>query len=325
MALLDTTAELKLHNSAITGDLEISNIQSFIDDAIEQHTVPAIGRTQFNTLVDGKAGYAAGSVQATLIKLLQKSVTAFAIALYTNDGAVEISDAGIHVTKSEKRLPASDKKILALRRQNMQAGYFALEIALIYAEDNKATFTDYAASDERLKNLAGYINASSDFPQTIPVSAELYARIRAIQLRVEVDLIDTILGDTIADDLRAHIIAGALTNPETELLKKVRNALAPLTLAEAIPYQLVSIDPTGAYVFSDTVGGISGNVENRTPAELQKLQIVMNRLACDGERNRERLRLWLTANKADFETYTESTAAVMAEINKDVDGNVYFM
>lgn len=325
MALFDNITEVKRHNSAVTGDLGLTNIQSFIDDAVNSHVIPKIGRAQYNALITGKGGFASDSIQMTMLLLIQKAVASFTIAYYSANGAVEISDAGIHVTKTEKRLPASDKKILALRRQNLTAGYAALEMAVIYAEGNKGTFTQYAASDERPINLSGYINTSVEFPQTIQIDAELYSRVRSIQLKVEEDLIDTILGTTVAETLRDHILNGGLLDPEKELLKKIRRALAPLTIAEAIPYQLVSLDPTGAYVFSDTVGGISGNVENRTPAELQRLQVTMNKLSMDGEKYKESLRLWMNDNIDSFTGYTASTAASMADINKNVDGNVYFM
>ncbi len=324
MALLDSIEEIKRHNSAVSGDLDLINIQSFIDDAENQHLIPAIGRGQYNAILTGKSGFSEDSKEQTLLLILQKAAVNFAFGYYTNFGAVEISNAGIHVSKADKRLPASDKKVLALRRQSMTGGYAALELAVLFLEQNIDDFPTYKGSPEHHNNRSGYINSSGEFPQDLVVSAELYQRLRGIQLKMEEDYIDVVLGTSIANAVRAQILENSIEEKYVPVLQKVRRALASLTLANPLSFQLVSIDPTGTYVFSDTVGGISGNVENRTPADLDRLKITMNKLRQEANADLERLRIYLNENKGQFESYTESTASVMATINDNPDLNVYF-
>src|SRR5690606_36293899 len=115
--------------------------------------------------------------ESALLLLLQKAAVNFALGYYVNSGAVNISNAGITVTKSDKRLPASDKKLVALRRDCFESAYGALEKAVDYLESNLADFTEYAGSDEYKANRAYFINNSKDFQSNgvnIGNSAQLY-------------------------------------------------------------------------------------------------------------------------------------------------------
>lgn len=325
MALIDNNTELKRHNSSITGQLNIASIQSFLDDADNKYLIPSIGRAQFDDIVTSKPTIVAGSSKETLLLALQKAAVNFAIAEYSDFGAVQITNSGIGVVKTDNVLPASDKKLMKLRQQSERAGFAALELAVDFAEEHLSDFPLYAASDEHLANRSLFINSSREFPQKLPVAPDLFAGLKAIIAKVEDEYLLPLLGEDLFADIKEKILAKSLQEIDRELLRKIRIAVGSLAIAEGIPYRLVSFDGTGTYVKSETVGGISGNVENRNPAEIERLQYTMNKLVKDGCEDLERLRKWLNTHAVNYPTYTKSTSDVLNQVNDDPSSPVYFL
>lgn len=306
MALIDTNTELKRHNSSVTVSLDVASLQSFLDDAINKHIVPAVSREVYDLLLP--KNFAAGSAEETILLLVQKSAVNFAIAYYTDFGAVLLSNSGAQVAKSNNLLPASDKKILQLRRQSMSSGYTSLELAVEFLEKNLTAFTTaYQASEAHAENRSRYINSSLEFNKACPkqIDAQLFSAVKSVQGEVEDREILAVLGEDLADRIRGKILNGGASEIELKLIRKIQKALAPLAMAGAIPYNMITMDASGIYQLSDTVGGISGNVENRAPASEKALQAAMVRLISSGESALQDLRTFLADNAAEFqEDYT---------------------
>lgn len=303
MALIDNMKELKKHNSSLTAGVELANLQSFIDDAINFKIVPAIGYNQLSSLVTNKPTLS--DSQARAIDLIQKSVTGFAIANYTDNGSVEIRNTGISVVRSEKSAPASDKKLMQLRKSNLQSAYNALELLVNYLEENITlpVFADYATSDNHKENRSLFINTSAEFQKAgvqINNDAQLYQNLRVYQGNAEETYIIPLIGETTANAIYAEILSNTLTVPNKALLKKIHKALVSFTMSEAIPYKAVTIDSTGVFQLSETVGGISGNVENRSTATDRQLSPIMNAFKIRGEQELETMRKFLVDNATDY-------------------------
>jgi len=317
--LIDNPEEIKKHNSAVGAQVEMANVKSYLDDAINNYLIPAIGYATFTALVALKSSDPSDK-EKRAIDLLQKSAIGFMIYNWADQGAVQISNSGIHVYKGANQLPASDKKIMALKKQNIAAGYNALEMAVSFLEDHLEDFPAYAGSSERSANLALLINTSAEFQNAgvdIRKDARLYQTLRITQRNVEDSLIEPTLGE-IKQALHLGIIAKNLSAVQIELLKKVRKAVAFYTMAEAIPDMAISIDSTGIYELSETVGGISGNVENRSSAGDKRLAIAMSSFYAKAEAQMENIRKYLVAHAGDF------AYAVPEEVNINQPGsNVY--
>lgn len=326
MALIDTTEELKKHNSSITRGLEVASLQSFLADAYNMKIIPAIGRAQFNALVEGKAGFAAGSNEEALLHLVQKAAANFAVGFYVAYGSVLLNNSGAQVSTSATMRPASDKKLIQLRRQSIADGHTALEMAVEFLEENLVSFPLYRDAAVHHQNRALFINSSTEFNaiSTIRVDAQLFESLRNYQRGIEWDQIRSLLGETLFDALKAKVVAGDLTDDEKALLTRIQRALAPLTVAEAIPYKQITIEAGGIFQLSDTVGGISGNVENKNPANESAVQGAMVRLISKGESELESLRRWLNANQAKFSDYVVQKTA--GEVNVNTPGNgLYYL
>jgi len=321
MNLLNSIDEIKLHNSAISNQLDLENLQSYIDDAINQKIVPAIGHSQFVDL-ENLRDSGTNPKQARLIQLLQKAIVGFMIFNWADQGAVEFSNLGIHVAKSDKKLPASDKKIISLKKQNVQAGFFNLEMAITFLEENIDDFPIYKVGSEHLENRSLLINTSAEFQRSgvnINNDPRLYQTLRVYQSGMESTFIEPLLGFTIKESLHTGILNNSLDQIHRELLRRVQKAVAYYTIYDAIPFMAISIDSSGIFQLSDSVGGISGNVENRSAATDRSLARAMSSYYQKAEQEVERIRKYLIVNKHQF-TYTVPNEV---KIN-DGESNTYF-
>lgn len=374
MALIDSTEEIKRHNSSVTLQLSVESILSFVDDAINKHILPAISAAQFDALISWKAGFTpynelsayttgnkvlyiseatglidfyAVSASATagqtpethpakwaldtskersVFILVQKACINFAIAYYVSFGSLQLSDSGAHVIQSGENRIASDKKLIQLKRQSLSDGHYALELAQEYLESNLATFTIYAASAAHTRNRNSFINSSAEFNSISAIQIEpiLFSSIRNIQKQVQEDQVQAVLGEDLITTLITAIKGGTTTENQQKLILRVQKALIPLTLAEAIPYKLITVDVNGVFQLRDTVGGISGNVETREPADDRMAQLTMNRLVSRGESELESLRKWLYTNAELFSDYTAQGSKGDQDVNTSGSG-VYMM
>ncbi|WP_285055137.1 DUF6712 family protein [Pedobacter ginsengisoli] len=306
MSLLDNPAEVKLHNSAVAANIDLQNVQSFIDDAILKHLVPAIGQEQFDVIVAGKGGYADGSKGKRVLLLLQKAAVNFMVGAYADFGAVQINSAGISVIKSSNSAPASDKKLMILKRKSLFDAFNALEAAVNFLESNINDFTEYKNSVNHIANRSLLINTAYDFQfagVNIGSSSRFYQALRIYQRKVESDHIEPLIGSVLMDMLRGFVLTSTGNAKQKALITKLQPAVAFFTMAKALVYLPVSVDESGAYELSETVGGISGNVENRNPAQEKQLMTARSGYLCDGKTELATITKWLVANKADFPDY----------------------
>jgi hypothetical protein len=321
MALIDTIDEAKLHNSALSASMKLQSVQSFLDESINRHIIPAIGYDQYEELLSAKA--APSAKQKRLITLLQKSLVGFMIYYWADQGAVQFSDLGIHVAKGVSNLPASDKKIMSLKKQNVFSGYNNLELAISLLEDNLNDFPTYKESNAHQANRSLLINTSGEFQAAgvnIGNDARLYSTLRVYQANMEQTYMESALGSAIKDSLHIGILNNDLDDEHKGLLKIVQKAVAFYTIADAIPYMAVSLDAAGIFELSETVGGISGNVENRSSASDKRLAMVMNGYLSKAEQQMEGIRKYLIANAESFQYITPQ----VVEINNSTN-NVYFL
>ena len=321
MPLINTREEIKKHNSAVGSNIDLVNVQSYLDDAINAHIIPAIGYDQFSELLAVKYNDPSEK-ELRAIDLLQKAAVGFMVYNWADQGAVQFTNAGISVAKGANSLPASDKKIIALKKQNIATAYYALELAVSFLFENAVDFPIYAASEERGLNAALLINTSVEFQRAgvhINNDARFYQVLRITQATVEETYLEPTLGE-IKQALHQGILSSSLSDIQKTLLAKVRKAIAAFTMAEAIPYGAIQMDATGIFESNESIGGVSGNVENRNPASDRRIAAAMNSFLTNAELQMEGIRKFLAVHKDEF------FYVVPEEVNINTPGsNVFFI
>lgn len=318
--LITSTEELKGGMGAIQTDIDFPSIESFVDDAEINHIIPAIGHALYDILL----GDTLNAKQSRAKSLLVKAEANFVVHYYVAFGAVQITEAGILVVKTERQLPASDKKLFLLRTQSRADGFKALEAAINYLEANRADFPEYIASDAHLANRRFYSNTTEEFSQGFELNgnAEVFASLKSVMATVEENYIDPLLGETVGEALRSAILAGSISAEQKKLLAKIAKATALLTIAEAIPYRLVNINPGG--LVTANLQGNTDNVEASAAGDQRKLQGMMNTMLAAGMSQLGKLTKWLNDNAADFTGYTVQDLQARNNINSD-GGGIYLL
>lgn len=317
--LINSTADLKSGLGTIQKDLDFAAFASFVDDADINNIIPAIGYNFYNALCAGNLN----DQYTKVLTLLQKSGANFAVHYSVAFGSVQIGESGIFVVKDNRQLPASDKKTYQLRLQSRSAGFVALEAAINYLEANLADFPEYAASQEHLNNKRFYINTTALFSMGYDLggNSEVFNILRSQMSTVEENYIDTLLGEQVSTALRSAIVAGTTSDIQNQLLGRIAKAVAPLTLAEAIPWRLVDITADG--LITPTIKNNIENMEVSTEASVKSLQILMNKAQSRGESEIAKLKLWLAANIASFDGYIAPDPDASSKLN-DTPRNFFF-
>jgi hypothetical protein len=321
--LLANQGELKAALSSLTGDLTTDSIASFLQDADLFFIGPVIGSPLFKVLL-AAATYSVE--QATVLRLLQRAAANHAIWQYAASGSVLIGNSGITVVKDANRLPASDKKILQLRRQCRRDAYASLEAAVSYLEqpENAAAFPEYYASSAHRQNRRFFANSSTEFSQGYDLqgNALVFSQLKQVLQTIEENCIEPLLGETLTGQLRAAVLAGNLTDLQQQLLMRILRALGPLAIAEAIPYRLVQLDEDG--LVTETTKGNAENVEVTLEGSMQSTQLFMNRCQARGESELAKLTNWLNKNQSQLPGYQVKDPEALSKIN-DKNLGVYFL
>ncbi|MDX3913773.1 MAG: hypothetical protein QHC79_09555 [Pseudosphingobacterium sp.] len=318
MKFINSSPQIKQYNSSVTVNLSFESMESFLQDA-ENKVIAIIGEETADAIA------ASTDFVATLVKA---AVVNFALADYSDSGALLISDSGMHVVKGDSKLPASDKKIVAFKRSCVEKAWKALEGAIYQMELHVEDWPIWYLSADRKRYLSNLLNFSNDIEEhtRMLVTPSLFQRLRSEINRCEEDSIQPLLGEAVFDSLRLRYIEHALSDLDRQLIKRIVKAVAPLSIAYSIPYLAVEIDANGVYQLSQVaLSSQSDNIEQKSSPQARTLQNTMNRLITTGEAELESLRKWMNKNKSGFPGYTDNVIAPMASINDDPSSGVYFM
>ena len=313
MRIITDVDQLKEACSGVSVLLSLESLTSFIDD-VETRVVLMIGEPALANVLGHPLAYG----------VLRRVVVNLALDGYASTGAIQISDSGIHVSKSEKLLPASDKKLLAFRRDAKERGWSAFEQLVSVMEGNKPVFTGWHGSEYRKAYLNCLFHSSTEFSSFagISISADLFQVIKARIAFVEEDVLERDFGDLV-ESIRSGLLAGNLEVKYKKLLRYFLRVLGPLSVADAIPYRLVEVSESGVYQSSvSTFGTASDNVEGKSIPQQRILMNVLMKLETEGESNLVKAKKWLNDNKSEFPEWGQKDVYPVQSIN-DGDLNIY--
>lgn len=325
MIFVTTDEQLKEACSAVTVDLRIESVRSFLLE-VETDFILIIGKVAKDELVAAPDHEATVFIRAASVHL--------ALAAYASSGSMQISDSGMHVSKSDRLLPASDKKIVNFRRDHHRTGWAFFEKAVQAMDGDAVAFAGWRASEERERFRELLVDYSFEFNRysKLTIEADVFQRLRKEISTVETDMLEPILGATLLGKLRDKKNGedGGLGDADSlwrKLLGKALRVLGPMTLAEALPYQLVELGMGGVFQLSEAaLSSTSDNIESRAVVQQRVLGNVLLRLVTEGEAEQERLRKFLNKHRDVFADAPVHEIAPLARINEgNEDSNVYFL
>lgn len=315
MRIVTTNDQIKEACSAVSSDFSIQSLQTFLFDA-EAEVLRIIGeKTLPEIITDDFAN-----------RILRSAVVNLALEAYSGTGSVQITDSGIHVMRSDKMAPASDKKLMIFRRDAKERGWRSVEGLLYYFEAHAAKFPIWHGSEERLSYLDTLFRSSSEMAEFagITLTSHLFQIIRPQLRMVQSDTLEKNFGESIVSHLRSKQMSNSLSAPEKKLLRMFQRILAPLAIAEAIPYRAVQVTDTGIYQASvSTFGNNSDNVEGLSIVQQRILSSLMTKLISEGESQIIVASKYIEKHPTDFGQFDVNKPYSPEGLN-DPESNTYF-
>ncbi|VXC44538.1 DUF6712 family protein [Sphingobacterium multivorum] len=308
--------QLKGAVGAVDSAFSPLTLKSYIESA-ENEVIMVIGlATADKVLTD----------EATLT-IMRRIVANWALEVYANSGVLRIGDAGLHVEVGSTRSVASDKKILAFKRDCQELGCNALEELINTFEVRSAEFGEWRTSDERKQYFDTLFRSSNEFGPFggIPITASLYRNIKRQIQFVQDDYLQPILGNILLDKLIGmSVISLNASESDKRLQRLAMRVVAPMAVAEALAYRVVELRNDGVY--QKSISGSSDNVEEQSVAGSRALNGLAIKLTSEFEANRVKLIKFLVDNAADFPTapVTQKSIYPVQQMNDDPTSNIYF-
>ena len=225
----------------INQSVRLESLEATIYETARRHITPWLTDTLYNRLV---AGASLTSAEMALLPYVRRPLALLSIFEYSKVAAIEFGESGMHRIESDTRKSAYRYQERAYKDDALEKGYDALEVMLRHLDTNKATFTDWAASDEGLVHRTPLLNYASDFRLLALPECDRYTFecIRPIISEVETFAVKKILPATFWSGFQTRHLAGTLTSAEKVLRKYMRQSIAHRAIEEAIKSRWIRID-----------------------------------------------------------------------------------
>lgn len=308
--------QLKEANSAVSNDFDIVGLRTFIERA-EDEVVLLIGEAAADEVLANTAA----------LGVIRRCLADLALDGYASSGAILISNSGIQVATGSNRAPASDKKLLAFRRDARERGWQAFEQLILVMERQPTGFDGWKASGERKAYFSTLFSGSGEFGPFggVAISSTLWMRMRRQIEFVQDDYLVDILGRVLLDGLIALNVVPTLDAKKKQLQRLCMRAVAPLAVADAIRYNMVVLGENGVYQSSVASSTTGDNIEIMGTASGSAINRTLLRLSTEGEAMLVKVRKFLKDHAADFAGVTVGSIYPVQDMNDDPDRSVYLM
>src|SRR5690606_6241420 len=178
MRFITAVEQLKEANSAISVDFELDSIASYINE-VENTLIFIIGEQASNEI----------EAFPRALETIRRAIVDLALFSYSSSGAVEISNIGITVSKSDKYLPASDKKLLNFRMDAGDRGSQAVEQSIAILQPNAIDLPLLHTPQKRNDYFSTLCFDSGEISAfgVMGIAASLFRVLRPISQRVQED------------------------------------------------------------------------------------------------------------------------------------------
>ncbi len=223
----------------VNGSLSFELLEPYLresDDLFILDPIGGIGLPLYESLVEAASP---DEKQTKLLGYLRTATAAYAFTLLAHQHSVNISDAGITVTRTDNEAPASDAKVDLLIAKRTEIANRYLERALEYLEQERAhpAFAVWVNSEAFTIRKELLISSVVEFERYyfIDRSRRTFMKLRPLILQGESALIRPELGAEFYDYLKADYQQNGFQSMESNLqtiFPYVQRALANYAIAK---------------------------------------------------------------------------------------------
>jgi hypothetical protein len=287
-----------------------------VEQAEEDYLKPILGTTEYDNLVtaSGSLPYAGNDLALyDKLKAPLAQVTAF---LAVPDLDVNLSTHGFTVHKDETSAPASQKRVEQFRLSQLRKAMSGFDRLLAWLEENKATYTDWAAGEGYTELKQGFVNTTAEFNQVVDIanSRHLFMRLRPYRTKVEQYELKSYLGEDLYNEIKGQIAADTLNADNTALLPFIHQAVCNRAIEKGLIPLNLQIDERG-----HLMQGIqeSHTMKMQAHAKDAHMDTMAKMYAAEADAFFEKLRSYLNANASA----TKYAVYFNSDLYVDPEGN----
>jgi len=305
MELLITTKEELLAYLPINVSFHFNLVKPFLLHVQREEIIPLLSQAEFDNLVEHYQGSTPNADKQTLLETVQSALAPLAFERAIPHLNVQVSSSGIHISTNEDKKTAFQWQIDELRHSYLSIGYKALDQMLVYLEEKKAVFTDWAGSESFTELKGHFIQSAAEFNEIVHIeqSRRMFLYLKPIMARVEETYIAGITSHPLFEEIKAEL-KGTVSEANAKLLPFIRTAVAHLTIARAVTELSAKLDFRGLTQYDNT--GSRETMHNRKAVELNMLTAFKTSHFEEGKSRLAELDDYLQANADAYPLFKSS-------------------
>lgn len=258
--MITTSAQFNEYSDA-TSSLKFQAYKPSLEHALEKYIYPVLGMTYYAELA---ALNAPSPEQTTLIKHIKKAWVSFTLYEYSFISEIVLTDAGLRRGGTEDLPNAYKYQVENYRKSILDRGLHSLEAAILQLEvlvrTNAANAWKDSEEFKTYRNLM--LNSGNEFAKILPFiryPRRLFLLLSNSIYTSQIFTIYQTIGADVYDPLLTKIKTAApnLSSEETELLTRIKYALAHLSFASGISTLIAQMDENGIHVLSNNADSTS--------------------------------------------------------------------
>jgi len=251
-------------------------------------------------ILEGSGSTSSSSVEtfavlAELLPLVQNALINFAYYVGADEMGLHISDAGIQIISDETHKQAFQWQVEAAKSSWLNKAYLFSDTVLQFLEQHIEDFPTWKSSEAytEIKDSLLYTTGQFNDEFFIRNSRRLFLALKPVIRSIESKYAAPTLSQGYYDALLTSIRSGSISPDDQVILKKIRPAIAHLSMSEAITRFSVEIFPEGVY--SNLVSAF-GTIMGKNPANKFDKAAAISSLAADGNAEIQAVQSYLDAN-----------------------------
>ncbi|HRN79971.1 MAG TPA: hypothetical protein PKY29_04430 [Ferruginibacter sp.] len=307
----------------LSAEVDFTAIKPTIEFVEDKHLVPIISKEQFTALntayTNTSNENSLTTAQKNLLHACRKLIAPYVCYYYAPKVDVTLSDGGVRRAETNSHKTAFQYQLKNFMESQLNEAEGAHEALLAFLEENKADYTQWVNSQAFKSYRGRFIKTPMELYEIFPTASpfRVYWAVASKMKDVEELNIKPLLGETLFNSLKekATQTSPTFTDVEKQLLALICRAIAPATIAYAIPFLNVRVDHSGLSITASDARSTNDNISSRAQANADAINNYITSAQMTA-------RAWKSEIKAFLNTH-QSTLNWQPSVSTDVNQSLH--
>jgi hypothetical protein len=284
-----------------SGEITIDQDQIIIIDdpfSMMSFTRPPILESSGSTSPSSSILIETPEALAELLPLVQNALINFAYYIGADEIGLHITDAGIQIITDDTHKQAFQWQVEAAKSSWLNKAYLFSDVVLLFLEQHLEDFPSWQSSEAFTENMDCLLYTTGQFNDEFFIrnSRRLFLALKPVIRSIESKYAVPTLSQAYYYALLTSMRSGTISADDQVILKKIRAAIAHLSMAEAITRFSLEIFPEGVY--SNLVSAF-GTINARNPSNKFDKANAISSLTSDGNAEIQAVQTYLDAHASE--------------------------